>query len=121
MAGWASLVEKLVNVADKITATLQANVSHYAFSGATVDVYEKVTPGAPVVRACVVESTRRLFRLADGTEVLSRTKLTFPRPVAVDPRDKFVLPDGTTGPILDVVGVVDPVTNALYATEVFLG
>lgn len=121
MAGWASLVERLVAVADTITASLQANVSHYTYAAATIDAYNKVTWGAATVRAAVVESNRRLFRLSDGTEVLSRTKVTFPRPVAVDPKDRIVLPDSTTGPILEVVGVTDPVTNAVYATEVWLG
>ena len=123
MAGWASLVEKLVAVADTITGTLQAEVAHYAFADATLDAYEHLTwtDAAFVVRTAIVESKQRLFRLADGTEVLAHTKLTFPRPETIDPRDKIVLPDGTTGPILEVVGVTDPVTNAIYAVEVWMG
>jgi hypothetical protein len=39
----------------------------------------------------------------------------------VDPRDKFVLPDGTSGPIVDVNGLLDPSTGRPYLYEVALG
>ncbi len=39
----------------------------------------------------------------------------------IDPRDKIVLPDGTTGPIVDVSGFVDQSTNLPYFSDVSLG
>jgi hypothetical protein len=41
--------------------------------------------------------------------------------VTLDVRDKIVLPDGLTGPIIKVNGVVDPDTDEIYALEVMLG
>ncbi len=122
MAGWADLVRKMVGVADTLTATLQDTVTHYAWSGATVDSYNKVTAwGIGVTRNAIVEPTSRLIRRDDGSLVQAVYKITFPRPVAVDSRDRIVISNGTEGPILDVSGIVDPDTNALYAVEVILG
>jgi hypothetical protein len=118
----SSLVKDLVAVADSLTGDLQASVTHHAFSGATVDSYGKVTNwGAGVARKAVVEASSRLIRTAGGDTLQARAKLTFPRPVTVDARDKIVLPDTSTGPILDVTGVTNPTTNQVYASEVWLG
>jgi len=39
----------------------------------------------------------------------------------IDDHDVIVLPDGTTGPILDMSGFIDAGTGHPIATEVFLG
>lgn len=124
MAGFADLVRNMVAVADALTATLQATVQHFAWSGATKDAYGKVTWAAATPRQCVVEPNARLVRedrdQPGNVVTMNGTRLTFPRPVAVDTRDRFQLPSGAMGLILDVEGVTDPGTNAVYATEVFL-
>lgn len=122
MAGFADLVRDLVVVADGITSSLQANVTHYAFSGATLDAYGKVTSwGAPFVRTAVVERVYKQVRNAEGTTREAAYSVTFPRPVAIDPRDRLVLPGSVEGPILNVSGVVNPGTAEVYAVEVLLG
>jgi hypothetical protein len=125
--GFNTLISGLLaGVADPLTDSLQEAVDHYAFADQTTDDYNKPTPGSATSRKCVVEKTDKLVRRVSegdsiGELVQASWVLIFPRPVAVDPRDKFVLASGETGPILKVTGVVDPATSALYATEVFLG
>ena len=121
MAGLADLVRDMVAVADTVTATLQATVTHYAYSAATVDAYGKVTWLSGTSRVAVVERDHRLIRTATGDVRQASYRLTLPRPVAVDPRDRIVLPGGVEGPILSVEGVVNPTTGAVYAVEVFMG
>ena len=82
-------------------------------------------------RQAVVERRQRLIRTATGEQVMSRHRILFPRPIAangastrqepIDPRDVLTLPDGDTGPILEVTGVVDPSTSAPYSFEVWMG
>lgn len=44
------------------------------------------------------------------------------REYPIDPRDVIILPDGTTGPIVNITGPpVDPGTNYVYFHEVWLG
>jgi len=39
----------------------------------------------------------------------------------IDDNDIITLPDGTTGPIIDMAGFIDAGTGRPFATEVFLG
>lgn len=125
MAGFADLIRNLVAVADSLTSTLQGTVQHYAWSSATKDSYGKVTWAAATPRQCVIEFNARVVRedrdQPGNVVTLNGTKLTFPRPVAVDPRDRFTLPGSLSQSlVLDVAGVVDPDTSSVYATEVLL-
>lgn len=122
MAGLADLVRDLVSVANTLTTDLQVAVSHYAFSGATVDTYGKVTSwGSAVSRKAVVERVYRLVRTPEGDNREAAYKVTIPRPVAVDPRDRITLPGDVEGPILSVTGVVNPGTSEVYAVEILMG
>jgi hypothetical protein len=97
-------------------------VLHYRYSEATVDDSGKVTWGNPYKRKAVVEHARTHQRTKEDRTVLSDTQLTFPRAFDVDPRDRFVLPDGTgDGPPNRIAGVVDPVTNKRYMIQVWIG
>jgi len=120
--GLADIIRGGIAVADSLTDTLQTEVAHYQYSEATVDDTGKVTWGPRHVRKAVVEHARTHQREKDGRMVLSDTQLTFPRPFFVDPRDRFVLPDGTgDGPPNRIAGVVDPLTNKRYMTQVWVG
>jgi hypothetical protein len=122
MAGLADIIRSGIATADSITSTLQADVLHYRYSEATVDDSGKITWGSPHQRKAVVEHARTHQRDKEGREVLSDTQLTFPRPFDVDPRDRFVLPDGTgDGPPNRVAGVVDPVTKKVYMIQIWIG
>lgn len=123
MAGFADLVRSGVALADALTATLQKDVIHQTWSAATKDDYGKVTWAAGTTRKAIIEPRIRQVKNDKGEVVISTATLTFPRPVAVDPRDRFTLPDGKVALIASTSGaVVDPdAVNGLgYITQVFL-
>ena len=72
-----------------------------------------------------------LVRTSTGADVVVRASVTFLTPLTangaetrtepIDPRDKIILPDGTTGPIVNISGPVDPDTGAPFLFEVLLG
>lgn len=89
------------------------------------------TYAASISVAGLVELKQQLRKNTEGQEVMSKTKLTFTQPIAaegtsgrrepIDPRDEIILPDGTTGPIIDIAGLVSGGTAAPYMLEVWLG
>ena len=115
----ASVIESGISVANVVTESLQATITHEAFS--SVDGYGKPTYSTGVARKCIVERRQKLVRTREGQEKLSLAKLTFPYPVTIDERDRITLPDSTIMPILRIDGVIDPSTNAEYSVEVELG
>lgn len=120
--GFAQLVRDLVAVADDVVDDLQTVVVHYAYAAATVDDYGKVTAwGAGVDRKAALEHKTVLMKSDLGDVRRPVHVLTFPRPVQVDPRDRFDLPDGRTGPVLNVEGYGDPSTGRPFATAVTIG
>jgi hypothetical protein len=96
-------------------------VQHAAWDGVTYDSNGQPVISPPVNVSCIVEITNELIQTASGEMSRARSKLTFLQPRHITTRDIFTLPDGSTGPILDIKGVVDPSTNMPYAPEVYLG
>lgn len=127
--GLADIVRSGVAVANTLTAGLQVTVSHYAWTGH--DVYGAPTFAAAVSRSALVDMTRKLRRMPDGQESVAHAVITIVGPITanggsnrqepIDPRDKFTLPDGSTGPILDIKGLLDPSTNKPFMYEVVIG
>ncbi len=125
-----SIVRKLVGVADTVFRSLEEEVQHYAWTGqdgfGAADDFE--VPTAP---KALVEQAIRMHQLGDGRLVKTKAKLTFlevippngakGRDEPIDSRDKFVLADGTTGPILDIKGLRDPGKGRPFLLEVWLG
>lgn len=114
-----ALIRSALRTADAVTAGLQATVGHAAY--VSQDAFGAPTYATAVSRLAVVDLTEKPVRTVEGHERLSTARITFPRPVAVDLRDRFTLPDGRTGPVLTLSGVADPSTGTRYATEVALG
>jgi hypothetical protein len=127
--GFDSLVRSLVGLADEMTESLQATVQHYMWistTGTGAPIF-----AAPIIRKAIVEHKQSAVRTPTGETVLSRAKVTLLGPIEantavgregpVDPRDKLILPDGTSGPIIAVNGLIDPTTLAPYMYEVYLG
>lgn len=95
------------------------------------DVEGDPTYAADITPPAIVELKQQLRKDANGVEVMSKTKLTIIRPIPdegtagrrepIDPRDKVTLPDGTTGPIIDIGGLVSGGTGKPYMLEVWLG
>lgn len=127
--GYDALVRKGVSIIDDQTKDLQVSVDHSAWVGS--GIYAEPVYATAISRMAIVEFKQVMRRTVDGREILQKATVTFPRPIPsngtaerrepIDPRDKIVLPNGYTGPILDVDGVIDPSTKSLYMAEVILG
>lgn len=138
--GFSALVRAGVALANKLTTDLQVPVTHQAWIGQKPDAFGDNDPfgsgnfASPVTRMAIVEPKRRLMKTASGQEVMSFVSLTFLTPIEdtvathgndrqnpVDPRDQFVLPDGSTGDIVDINGMLSGETQEPYMTVVLLG
>ena len=125
----ADVVRSGIASANKAVKDLQTEVSHSAWID--FDSYGKPVYATAVIRPAIVEYSQRLRRRSDGQLVQQRASIVFTYPITangavgrrepIDPRDEIVLPSGYTGPILDILGLVDPKTKAPYMLEVILG
>lgn len=111
-----------IKIADTLTKGVQVAITHEAFIGQSVS--GKPSYDAPVTLLAIEDLTSKVeFR--GGQLVTIGATLTIvgdvapngavtspPRREPIDPRDRIVLSDGSTGPILEAPGaVIDPVTN----------
>ena len=129
MAGLADIVRSGVATAHRIVSTLEGPVQHFAWTG--VGAYAAPTYASAVIRPAIISLEQKLRRLPGNVEVNQRASFILLVPVTnngasgrrepVDPRDKFILPDGTTGPVLYAGGPLDPKTNNPFLIEVVLG
>ncbi len=131
--GFADIVRSGINTANTLTGDLQQTVCHFRWKCA--DAYGKPEYDDVIERQALVEFKARLVRRANGEETNQRAMVTFIGPIdpmeswknvterddPFDPRDKLVLADGTTGPILGINGLGDPATDAPFMYEVSLG
>jgi hypothetical protein len=127
--GFDSLVRSMVKLANNMTSSLQDEVEHYAWIGtndASEDEYD-----VAVIRKGIIEYKQRMRYNPDNAPIISNATITFLEPVTengaehrkepIDPRDKFVLPDGATGVVINTAGLDDPKTHHPYFGQVFLG
>jgi hypothetical protein len=128
--GLANVVRAGVAIADRLVKDLEVTVLHYPWiseSGFGKPSFA-VTP-VPIL--AVVRHTRDIKRTVDGDTADPFAVILIPRPLAangatgrdepIDPRDKFVLPDGTEFVVRNVVGILDPSTGKPYAYRVEVG
>jgi hypothetical protein len=117
-----------VKIADKVTKPLQATVIYERLQ--TGDGYGAGTFGSPVLLRAIVDFKRVQVRTRAGLTTVTRATidlLDIDAVVAatggagIGNDDKFTLPDGDTGPILDIGGFVDAGTTHPIATTVMLG
>jgi hypothetical protein len=118
--GLAEVVRGGVALADRLTASLQATVAHEAWSGNNGDGQHSYAESVSV--AAVVEEGKKARKLANGDVVMTKAHIIFLRPRQVDPRDRFTLPSGSKGPVVDTDhAVVDPSTGVGYYAGVWIG
>ena len=125
----AEIVRSGVAMAREVSDSLLVEVKHQAWIGLTS--FGAPNYADPVTRRAVVEMKQRRVQMENGEVAVSRTQVTFIEPLPangaanrrepLDLRDVITLPDGTSGPILDISGVFDPETNAPYMLQIFLG
>lgn len=118
-----------VKIANDVTRSLQCLVTFERYAE-NADGYG--TPGysAATTLHAIVDWRQRQLRTMTGVLTVSRASVLFLDIVEVvaatngegiDDHDRITLPDGTTGPILDMAGFIDAGTGHPIATEVFLG
>jgi hypothetical protein len=121
-----------IKIVSKQVADVKVPVSFQAWigdDGKGGDAYA----GAVTVRP-VVSRKARVIRTEGGQFAHTLATLTFVDPVApttaqagrtrrqpFDPRDLFVLPDGSTAPVVDIGGPMDPKTSDTFIHVVTLG
>lgn len=117
-----------VKVADKITKPVQPSVTFERDLG--TDAYGTKAYGTVVSLRAIVDWRQKQVRTPTGILSVSRASVMFLDIAAlvaatggtgISDNDKITLPDGTTGPILDLSGFIDAGTGQPLATEVFLG
>lgn len=122
------VVRSAVATANTVTKPLQATVTFSRYTGS--DEYGTQTYAASVSLKAIVDWKQKQLRTATGILSVSRASVMFLDIAAlvaatggagVSDEDKIVLPDGTTGPILDMRGFIDAGTGHPIATEVYLG
>lgn len=123
-------VRSAVKTADTVTKALQATVTYKKAVLITTDGYGSYDYPSSVQLLAIVDWTRKQLRTQTGVLSLSRASVMFLDIDAlvsatggqgIDDHDQIILPDGTTGPILDMSGFIDAGTGHPVATEVFLG
>lgn len=122
-----------VKIADKITKPLQPTVSFRHYVGSDwqgAKIYDPPIASPAAELRAIVDWKQRQVRTLQGVLSVSRASIMF-LDVAeiaaatggdgIDDNDLIILPDGTTGPILDMSGFIDAGTGQPLATEVFIG
>lgn len=128
----AKMIADGIATANRMTQSLQPTVEIRRWTGVKSGSGEAFPPDVVRVRA-LVEKRQQLIARPGGTEARSRNYLAIleqippvsppvtDRDEPIDERDIIVLPDGDTGPILAVTGLVNPTTERPFLAEVWLG
>lgn len=129
MGGLAASIRSALEAVNAQTATIQGNVTHEAWIGR--DGYDKPAFDAPVLRTALIQEGSRQVRLTTGDVITTKACLSFLSPIPpngasgrrepVDPRDRFTLPSGLTGPIVEAPGAaIDPSTGRPFISVFWL-
>lgn len=118
-----------VAIADSVTKPLQATVLYSRYVSSDSYGTKSYSPENVKMKA-IVDWKQKQVRTLEGVLSVSRASVTFLNIAdvvkatggdGINDQDRIVLPDGTTGPILDMAGFIDAGTGHPIATEVFLG
>ena len=117
-----SILRKGVKIAHRVTKSIQGEVLHKHWVDQDTYGNEVYDPPEGRLLLAVIDQEFKRKMLPDGQLVPVKATLFFlNRPPAVGPKDKMVLPDGTTGPLVFSGGVQDPKNKRPFALEVWLG
>jgi len=133
VGGFAGILRNAIQTADSLTKTLQVTVTHRAWVGQDFKGQQVLASG--VARKGIYEPMHKQVFTSDGRyisvvgrllilEAVPPTPMVvsgFSRTQPIDRRDRFELPDGEVGPIMDIKGVSDPGTNRPYFAEITFG
>jgi len=132
--GLDTVLRKGVATLDKVTKSLQVQIQHYAWLGQDTFGEGKFSP--PFACMAIMEPMHKMVNFADGRNVFIVAKLIIlqivpsngadlspsdARMEPIDRRDKIILADGFSGPIVDIKSVTDPKTDLPYHHEILIG
>lgn len=127
----ADTIRAGIATARGLTLPLHVDVVHNAWTGqdSRGDASYVTT-----TRKALVERKQQLVRSIAGTQEMSKSYIAFleeieptspivagTRTNPIDVNDVFILPDGSTGPVLAVDGFFDGGTGVPYYSQVYLG
>ena len=118
-----------VKIADQVTKSLQATVSYERYVADTGG-YGADTYLPPVSLRAIVDFKSQQVRTREGILTVTRAVITLldinaviaaTNGEGIGNQDRFTLPDGDTGPLLDIGGFIDAGTGHPIATEAMIG
>ncbi len=122
------IVRSAVEIANKVTKPLQATVMYERVTGSTG--FGDFNYASPVPLKAIVDFNSKQVRTRQGVLTVTRATieiLDIAQLVAVTGGegvgndDRFTLPDGDSGPTLDIGGFIDSETGHPIATQVMIG
>lgn len=129
MANFDALIRQGLALADSLTSSLQDEVTYEAWVGS--DAFDEPSYAAPKQIPALIEKQNRMVIDQEGREIRAEHAISLLRPIEahgaagrnepIDNRDRFTLPDGSTGIIAAVETFIDPSTGAGYYHIVSLG
>lgn len=124
-----AIVRKGVATAKKITDSLQPYVQVRAWTGQ--NMFGAATYASAVSIKAIVNQESHLHKTRGGQLVDTQAYVAFLEPLKpngtagrlepIDPRDIIILPDGTSGPIVEISGFFDAGTGRPFFSEVWIG
>lgn len=132
MAGLADLVQDLVyNLASPLTADFQGMITHYPWTHQSTDGFGEDFYASGVQYNALVDRTVEEKYSNIGELIITAARVTILDPMIpngtsgrrepIDPRDKIVLDDGTTAPIVDLPKFTNPATGMPFVNEATIG
>lgn len=130
MADYAKMLRDGVKLIKDTTDSLQPYCQLHQWIGQ--DLYGKpVYAVPPLSLKAIVNQAPNLHQTSGGQLVAVQAYAAFLEPIPpngtagrvepIDPRDVIMLPDGTTGPIVEVKGFIDAGTDKPMFSEVWIG
>lgn len=116
-----ALVRAGVATAKGLVGSAMVTVQVEHWDGVTLDAFGNPDLDAPVPYRAVWTKKQGAVRSTTQVLVQYQSTLGFLDPISLRVEDRITLPDGTTGPILNFGGAVDPGTDLPYAAKVYLG
>lgn len=126
--GLLDIVRSGVAIANKITQPLQAIVQYERSKG--TDGYGGLQYEGAVPLHAIVDYASKQVRTKEGILTVTRATIDLldineivaaTNGEGIGNNDRFTLPDGDTGPILDISGFIDAGTGNPVSTTVMLG
>lgn len=96
-----------------------STVTRYPYS--SKDAHHKVTYGTSASLSCNYSKKDQVVSGQNGKDILTAVWLQFPAGTSISEKDKIVLPDGTTGPVVLVIPVHYPHNGNPLCVEAYLG